>query len=536
MHDYESGAELSEEEIGAGMVLFSSHNDPPNFVEAAKEEKWIEAMKRELQAIEKNNTWELVVLPAQAKTIGVKWVFKTKLNEDGQVDKYKARLVVKGYAQKEGIDYDEVFAPVARWNTIRIMLAVAAQKGWTMYQLDVNSAFLYGELKEVVYVDQPEGFVKKGEEDKVYRLNKALYGLKQAPRAWFSRIESYFRHKGLEKSNHDHTLFSKSVGEKLLMVSLYVDDLIFVGNDDVMCEEFKQSMKQEFEMTDLGRMSFFLGVEVHQSMKGIHLCQKKYAKEVLERFRMWNCNPVKNPILPGTKLSIEGESKDVDATTYKQLVGCLMYLIVTGPDMMYVVCLISRFMAKPREEHMQIAKRALRYLRGTLDFGLFYKREFDSIPKVYTDSDCAGDIDDRKSTSGYVFLLSKAAVCWSSRKQAIVTLSSTEAEYVAATSCACHCVWVKGILQQFNTKPCQCFEILCDNSSSIKLSKNPVMHKRTKHIDVRYHYLRDLTSQEVVKLVFCGTEEQVADIMTKPVKLKTFVKLRSLLGIQVRED
>lgn len=178
MHDYESGAEFSEEEIGAGMVLFSSHNDPPNFVEAAKEEKWIEAMKRELQAIEKNNTWELVVLPARAKTIGVKWVFKTKLNEDGQVDKYKARLVVKGYAQKEGIDYDEVFAPVARWDTIRIMLAVAAQKGWTMYQLDVKSAFLYGELKEVVYVDQPEGFVKKGEEDKVYRLNKALYGLK----------------------------------------------------------------------------------------------------------------------------------------------------------------------------------------------------------------------------------------------------------------------------------------------------------------------------------------------------------------------
>ena len=201
-----------------------------------------------------------------------------------------------------------------------------------------------------------------------------------------------------------------------------------------------------------------------------------------------------------------------------------------------MVCLISRFMAKPREEHMQIAKRALRYLRGTLDFGLFYKRESDSIPKVYTDSDYAEDIDDRKSTSGYVFLLSKAAVCWSSQKQAIVTLSSTEAEYVAATSCACHCVWVKGILQQFSTKPCQCFEILCDNSSSIKLSKNPVMHKRKKHIDVRYHYLRDLTSQEVVKLVFCGTEEQVANIMTKPVKLETFVKLRSWLGIQVRED
>lgn len=195
MQDYESGERISDEEAEAevALTLFISHDDPVRFADASKEEKWIEAMRSEIQSIEKNKTWELVSLPAGAKKIGVKWVFKTKLNEDGNIDKYKARLVVKGYAQEEGIDYDEIFAPVARWDTIRILLAVATQRGWKVYQLDVNSAFLYGELKEVVYVDQPEGFVKRGEEDKVYQLKKALYDLKQALRAWFSRIEGYFK-------------------------------------------------------------------------------------------------------------------------------------------------------------------------------------------------------------------------------------------------------------------------------------------------------------------------------------------------------
>lgn len=537
MQDYESGETISGEEAETRMVLalFMSNDDPVSFAKANKEGKWIEAMRSEIQSIEKNKTWELVSLPAGAKKIGVKWVFKTKLNEEGNIDKYKAKLVVKGYAQEEGIDFDEVFAPVARWDTIRILLSVAAQRGWKVYQLDVKSAFLYGELKEVVYVDQPEGFVKKGEENKVYLLRKALYGLKQAPRPWFSRIEGYFKQAGFHRSSYDHTFFIKREGEKCIMVSIYVDDLIFAGNDELLLEEFKLSMKQEFEMTDLGLMRFFLGVEIRQSSKGIHLCQKKYAHEVLERFEMSNCNPVKNPIVPGAKLSKEEDGEEVDGTLYKQMVGCLVYLTVTRPDMMYVVCLISWFMAKPREKHMLAAKRALRYLKGTMELGVFYKRGSELEVIAYTDSDYAGDVEDRKSTSGYVFLLNGAAVCWSSRKQEVVTLSSTEAEYVAATSCACHCVWIKGVMEQNFMEQNKCMEINCDNTSSIKLSKNPVMHRRTKHIDVRYHYLRDLTNQEVVKLVFCGTEEQVADIMTKPVKLETFIKLRSLLGMQTQE-
>lgn len=319
------------------------------------------------------------------------------------------------------------------------------------------------------------------------------------------------------------------------MVSLYVDDLIFTGNDELLCAEFKSSMQKEFEMTDMGKMKFFLGVEVHQSNSGIHICQKKYAKEVLERFHMWDCNSVKNPIVPGTIITKEG-NRGADATVYKQLVGCLMYLTVTRPDLMFVVCLIARFMADPKEEHMLIAKRVLRYLKGTFDYGVFYGRSSNTNLLGYTDSDYARDMEDRKSTSGYVFMLNGAAICWSSRKQDIVTLSSTEAEYVAATSAACHYVWLKGMLQELEIVNEEGIDIMCDNSSAIKLSRNPVMHRRTKHIDVRYHYLRNLVNEGVLKLVFCGTNDQVADIMTKPIKLDQYEKLRYRLGVQRMED
>lgn len=259
--NYETGEGL-EENLNAMMMV--TENDPVLFGEAVKNKKWRDAMSAEIESIESNQTWELTVLPKGVKPIGVKWVFKTKLNEDGDVEKFKARLVAKGYAQRHGVDYTEVFAPVARLDTIRVILAVAAQFSWEVFQLDVKSAFLHGELKEEVFVQQPEGFIRKGEEDKVYRLKKALYGLKQASRAWYSRIEAYFVREDFERCPSEHTLFTKSKGGRILIVSLYVDDLIFTGNDRVMCDEFKSSMMLEFDMSNLGKMKHFLGVEVRQ--------------------------------------------------------------------------------------------------------------------------------------------------------------------------------------------------------------------------------------------------------------------------------
>jgi hypothetical protein len=494
-------------------------------------------MDSEINAIEKNNTWTLNELPEGAKKIGVKWVYKTKYNEHGDVDKYKARLVAKGYSQQHGIDYTEVFAPVARMDTVRMIIALAAQKNWIVYQLDVKSAFLHGELHEDVYVDQPKGYEKKGSEHLVYKLHKALYGLKQAPRAWFSRIEGHFVNEGFLRCESEQTLFTKRSREgKIIIVSVYVDDLIFTGDDTHMLSEFKNSMMREFDMSDLGKMRYFLGIKVLQHSGGTYICQKKYALEVLKRFGMMECNAVKNPIVPGCRVNKDEGGAKVDETYYKQLVGSLMYLTTTRPDMMFVTCLISRYMAKPTELHLQVAKRALRYLRGTINFGIYYKKGGSDELLSFTDSDYAGDMEDRKSTSGYVFLLSSGAVSWSSKKQPIVTLSTTEAEFVAAAMCVCQALWIKRVLKELGHSNNECTQVKCDNSSTIKLSKNPVMHGRSKHIDVRYHFLRNLTKEGTIALVHCGSQDQVADLMTKPLKLDAFLKLRTLLGVQEITD
>jgi len=515
----------------AHLVLFTN-GDPTTFEEAVKSENWRYAMNQKIAAIVKNETWELTTLPVGGKTVGVKWIFKTKLNELGEVDKYKARLVAKGYSQQYRVDYAEIFAPVARLDTIRMVISFAAHQSWLIYQLDVKSAFLHGEISEEVFVDQPPGYEQKGEETKVYRLKKALYGLKQAPRAWYSRIESYFFKEGFTKCPYEHTLFIKTAdGGKILIICLYVDDLIFTGNDEVMFDEFKKSMMAEFDMSDLGKMRYFLSIEVLQKEGGIFISQQKYTNEVLERFNMGQCNSVKNPIVPGFKLTKDEGGVQVDSTLYKQMVESLMYLTATRLDLMFVVSLISRYMEHPTESHMLATKRILRYVKGTTKFRMFYRKGGDIEFCGYTDSDYAGDQDDRKSISGYVFMMNSSAISWSSKKQPVVTLSTTEAEFIAAASSACQVVWLRRILKSLTHVLSGPTVVYCDNISAIRLSKNPVMYGRSKHIDIRFHFLRDLVKDGVIELTQCSTHEQVADIMTKPLKIEVFSKIRESMGV-----
>ena len=363
------------------------------------------------------------------------------------------------------------------------------------------------------------------------KLRKALYGLKQAPRAWYSRIEAYFASEGFERCPSEPTLFTKSEGGKVLIVSIYVDDLIYTGNDKALMTEFRASMKREFDMTDLGKMKFFLGVEVTQGSKSIYMSQRKYAQEILCKFGMENCNSTKTPIVPGCKLDKDEGGIKVDSTQYKQMVGSLMYLTVSRLDLMYVMSLVSRYMERPTKLHMMAVKRILRYLKGTFELGICFQKggNFDEMI-AYSDSDYAGDLDDRRSTSGYVFMMSSGAVAWSSKKQAIVTLSTTEAEFISAAMCACQAIWMLRVLSHLKWYQDKCV-ILCDNCSTIKLSKNPVMHGRSKHIAIRYHFLRDLSNDGVIELKYCSSKEQTADIMTKPLKLDGFVKLREQLGV-----
>ncbi|KAJ4790458.1 reverse transcriptase [Rhynchospora pubera] len=269
-----------------------------------------------MNAIVKNDTWELATLPKDHKPIGVKWVYKKKLNAQGEVERYKTRLVVKGYKQKAGIDYEEVFAPVARMETICLLISLAAQNKWNIYQMDVKSAFFNGVLEEEVYIDQPPGYIKEGQEEKVLKLKKALYGLKQAPRAWNTRIDTYFKKHGFVQCSYEHALYVKVCHDDIMFVALYVDDMIFMGNNNDMIEKFKLKMSKEFEMTNLGLMSYFLGLEVKQDKSGIFVSQEAYAKYVLKRFKMNDCNPVCTPVESGTKLSRYDEGKTVDATQY----------------------------------------------------------------------------------------------------------------------------------------------------------------------------------------------------------------------------
>lgn len=531
LSDYVIRAGVPTEEDEVNMVEINS-SDPFTFEEANNSLKWREAMDEEIRSIEKNKTWSLCSLPHGAKCIRVKWIYKTKLNELGEINKHKARLVAKGYSQELGIDFTEAYAPVARMDTIRTILATAAQREWVIYQLDVKSAFLHGVQHEDVYIQQPKGYEVEGEEDKVYKLHKALYGLRQAPRAWFSRIEEHFIKEGFMKSPNEETLFLKENDQgNILIVSLYVDDLIYTGDYESMMKEFKLSMQQEFDMTDLGRMKYFLRIEVSQTTTGLHVSQAKYALEVLRRFDMEECNPFSNPMVPGSKLCIDEGGEPADETLYKQIVGSLMYITNTRPDLQYAVSMISRYMSKPIMLHLQAAKRVLRYLKGTMVFGIWYKKGGTGEVMVYTDSDFARDVDSRKSTSGYVFLLDNAVVAWSSKKQPIVTLSTMEAEYVAASTCACQAIWFERILEEFGYDTIEGIIIDCDNTSTIKLSKNPVFHGRCKHIGVRFHFLRDLVKEGRVSLKHYGSQEQVADIFTKPLGREAFKTLRSKLGV-----
>ena len=507
-----------------------------SFEEAVRDKKWKSAMDEEMRAIIYNNTWELVELPKGSQPIGVKWVFKKKMNAQGEIERYKARLVAKGYKQKAGVDYDEVFAPVARMETIRLLISQAAQFKWPIFQMDVKTAFLNGVLEEEVYVEQPLGYMKAGEEKKVLKLKKALYGLKQAPRAWNTRIDTYFKENGFEQCPYEHALYVKKNGRNVLLVALYVDDLIFLGSNDQMIEEFKSTMTREFEMTDLGLMRFFLGLEVRQEETGIFISQEKYAKEILKRYKMESCNPASTPMEPGTKLSKFDGGERVEAGKYQSLVGSLRYLTCTRPDISLSVGIVSRFMEEPVYTHWKALKRILRYIQGTVSLGMFYSNSDKYKLVGYSDSDWCGDIDDRKSTSGYVFFMGNTAFTWLSKKQPIVTLSTCEAEYVAASWCVCHAIWLRRLMSKMELEQKGATIIQVDNRSAIELAKNPVNHERSKHIDVRFHFIREHVKEGSVELKHVASKDQAADIFTKPLSKEIFDRGKKLIGMMNRRN
>ncbi|CAL9010760.1 unnamed protein product, partial [Prunus brigantina] len=484
-----------------------------SYKEAAKDEAWNKAMTEEISMIEKNSTWELIDRPSSKPIVGVKWIYKTKLNLDGSIQKHKARLVAKGYTQKPGIDFNETFAPVARLDTIRNLIALAAQKGWNLWQLDVKSALLNGVLEEEVYVDQPDGFVIKGAKDKVYGLRKALYGLKQALRAWYSEIDTYLYHCGFHRSPSEATLYVRTKeGVGTLIVSIYIDDIVYTGSSDEMVKEFKAEMMCKYEMSDLGLLHHFLGMGVTQTEGSIFIHQKKYALTLLDKFGLKDCKSVSTPLVATDKLQREDGSEAADESLYRKIVGSLLYLIATRPDIMFSASLLARFMHNPSKMHYEAAKRVLRYIQGTIDYGIEYVIGKSALLVGYCDSDWSGSEEDMKRTSGYAFSFGSGAFSWASVKQ--------------------HTVWLRFVLEDFGEEQTAATTVFCDNTSAITMAKNPVFHQRSKHIKRKFHFIRDAIQEGVIELLYCKGEEQIANIFSKALPKDRFSYLRSMLGVK----
>ncbi|KAE8767964.1 hypothetical protein D1007_60605 [Hordeum vulgare] len=410
--------ELDEEGAQRAELCMLAAEEPASVDEALADEAWKEAMDEEMRSITDNNTWELTTLPAGHRAIGLKWVFKVKRDASGAIIRHKARLVAKGYAQRQGVDFDEVFAPVARMETVRLLLALAAHSGWKVHHMDVKSAFLNGDLEEEVYVHQPAGYIDGDSPSKVLKLRKALYGLRQAPRAWNAKLDETLTKLGFRRCPLEHALYRRGDSENYLLVGVYVDDLVITGTSSEDISKFKVQMGELFQMSDLGLLTYYLGIEVKQGDSEITLCQAGYARKVLELAGMEACRPCHTPIENRLKLGKTNGGEAVDATLYRSVIGSLRYLVHTRPDIAHAVGFASRFMEAPGARHWSVVKQILCYVQGTLGYGCCY-RTGSSTPTLvgYSDSDHAGDVDDRKSTTGIVFFLGGSIITWTSQKK-----------------------------------------------------------------------------------------------------------------------
>ncbi|KAJ9565966.1 hypothetical protein OSB04_001932 [Centaurea solstitialis] len=450
----------------------------------------------------RNNVWLLVPRPRKRTIIGSKWIFRNKLDEVGTIIRNKARLVAQGYRQEEGIDYDETFAPVARLEAIRLFLAFAAHMNFKVFQMDIKNAFLNGKLNEEVYVSQSPGFVDPKFPDHVYKLNKALYGLKQAPRAWYDTLSTFLLSKGFECGKIDSTLFLKKYPKHILLVQIYVDDIIFGSTNPKLYEKFELLMKTEYKMSMMGELTYFLGLQIKQSEKGIFINQGKYVLDMLKKFDLTSCTPMKTPMAPPLSLDKDSKGKPVDVTLYRGMIGSLLYLTASRPDIMYSTCLCARYQAEPKESHLTAVKRIFRYLKGTPNLGF-------GTPRTQ------GCKIDRKSTTGGCHLLGGKLLSWTSKKQNSVSTSTAKAEYVASGICCARVLWLRNQLQDYDIQLSK-IPIYCDNTLAIAIANNPVLHSKTKHIEVRYHFIRDHVMNGDIELHFVPTEYQLADLFTKP--------------------
>jgi reverse transcriptase-like protein len=508
-------------------------------VESDDKSKWIEAMNDEMKSLMENHTYDVVELPKGKRALKNRWVYRLKHDEKSMVPRYKARLVVKGFSQRKGVDFDEIFSPVVKMASIGVVLGLAASLDLEIEQMDVKTAFLHGDLDEEIYMEQPEGFKEQGKENFVCRLRKSLYGLKQAPRQWYKKFESVVKSFGYKRTNSDHCVFVQKFSEDdFIMLLLYVDDMLIVGQSASRINSLKQELSKYFAMKDLGPARQILGMEITRDRAGrkLWLSQKKYVEKVLRRFRMDGAKPVSTPLASHFKFDTKSSddvsgNDDMKNIPYASVVGSLMYAMVcTRPDLAHAVSVVSRYLSNPRMVHWHAVKWILRYLRGTTDLSLcFGSRE--PFLVCYSDADLAGDTS-RKSTSGYLTTFAGGAVSWKSRLQKCISMSTMEAEYVAASEAGKELVWMKRFLRELHFNQ-ERFVLLCDSQCAIDLSKNPSSHDRAKHIDIRYHWIRDALESKLFALEKVHTDVNASDMLTKVLPRSKFEFCRDVAGLAI---
>ena len=520
-----------------------SNDEPSSYQEAmnsSKSDQWRKAIEEELDSLEKNHTWELVNLPEGKNVVGSRWVFKEKRGANGEINRHKARLVAQGYSQKQGIDFDDTFAPVAKYNSIRTVLAVANELNLNVHQMDVKTAFLNGDLDTEIYMKQPEGFVN--DPSKVCKLRKGIYGLKQAARLWNIKFDCFLKNNEYKASNADPCIYYKSVKENdqvsLMIVAVYVDDVILASNNLDILKQEKKKLGNEFKMVDQGEVNFILGMSIKRDREEgiLRIDQKAYLQSVLKRFGMDECKPVSSPMETGKVFEkAPKDTQPINLKDYQAAIGSLIYASIgTRPDISYSVGVLSQFMSNPVQEHWKGIKRVFRYIKGTLNHCLeFVSSKTNKIDlSAYTDADWAGDKVSRKSTSGYVFKIGGSTITWQSKRQSVIALSSTEAEYIALSHAAQEATWLRQLLIDIGFAQATPTTVYEDNQGAICLSKNPKSNSRTKHIDIKFHYVRQAVREKMINVEYCPTDKMVADILTKSLPKVKFEELRTMLSVK----
>lgn len=499
----------------------------------SERKNWKMAMDDEMKSMEENHTWDLVSLPSGRKALKNMWVLRKKTDENGNLEKYKARLVIKGCSQREGIDYDEVYSPVVRYASIRYLISVAVQFDMEIHQMDAVTAFLQGELEDEIYMQQPEYFDDGS--GKVCLLRKSIYGLKQASRIWNIKFSNVLTTAGYVRSTLDPCVYFKFVGKRKILISIYVDDVLIFFNCAGLRDELRNNLTSNFKMKDLGLAKYCVGLRITRDRKNnvIYVDQTKYIEELLDKFEMTNCNPIDTPSDANQRLVKEEPSGDFDPVNipYQQMVGCILYLTQgTRPDIAFAVNNVSRYNNCYTKTHWMAVKRIIRYLKGTKDLRLMFKKNAKDYVFGYCDADWASDVNDRKSCTGYVFLRSGGAISWNSKRQPTVALSTTEAEYMALSAATQESMWLKQFEDEIFGSD-RTMNIFCDNQSAINLANNNGYSARCKHIDIRHHYVRQKVSDKSCVIHYINTDENAADALTKSLHKQKFQHCRNMFGL-----